>query len=80
VAVAAGVTHSSIRARLISCSVAVSAFGNDAERIDREITADDARADALNLVSDSNPRKVTRTGAPQAGAEAQPADQESNAG
>ena len=54
-----------IRAGLMSRSEAISAFGYDAEEIDREIAADNARADALGLVLDSDPRKVARTGAAQ---------------
>jgi len=68
-----------IRAGLMSRSEAVSAFGYDAEAIDREIAADNARADALGLVLDSDPRRVNRTGAAQGDAEPQSADQESNA-
>ena len=45
-----------IRAGLLSRSEAISAFGYDAEDIDREIAADNQRADALGLVFDSDPR------------------------
>ena len=45
-----------MRSGLISRSEAVSAFGYDAEDTDREIAADNARADALGLVFDSDPR------------------------
>ena len=45
-----------IRAGLLSRSEAISAFGYDAEDIDREIAADNARADELGLVFDSDPR------------------------
>lgn len=45
-----------IRAGLLSRSEAISSFGYDAEDIDREIAADNARADALGLVFDSDPR------------------------
>jgi capsid protein len=45
-----------IRAGLMSRSEAISAFGYDAEDIDREIAADNQRADALGLVFDSDPR------------------------
>jgi len=45
-----------IRAGLLSRSQAISAFGYDAEDIDREIAADNQRADALGLVFDSDPR------------------------
>ncbi len=55
------------RAGFISRSEAISTFGYDAEKIDREIAADNACADALGLAFDSDPRKVVRTGAAQAG-------------
>ncbi len=45
-----------IRAGLLSRSEAISSFGYDAEDIDREIAADNARADALGLVFESDPR------------------------
>ncbi|ROH85729.1 phage portal protein [Pseudomethylobacillus aquaticus] len=45
-----------IRAGLQSRSEAISAFGYDAEDIDREIAADNQRADELGLVFDSDPR------------------------
>lgn len=45
-----------IRSGLMSRSEAISTFGYDAEDIDREIANDNARADALNLVFDSDPR------------------------
>jgi capsid protein len=54
-----------IRSGLMSRSEAVSAFGYDAEDVDREIAADNARADGLGLVFDSDPRKVARTGVAQ---------------
>ena len=49
-----------IRSGLTSRSQAVSAFGYDAEDIDREIAADNARADELGLVFDSDPRHGKR--------------------
>lgn len=45
-----------IRAGLMSRSEAISGFGYDAEDIDREIAADNRRADELGLVFDSDPR------------------------
>jgi len=45
-----------IRAGLQSRSEAISAFGYDAEDIDREIAADNQRADELGLIFDSDPR------------------------
>lgn len=55
-----------IRAGLLSRSEAISSFGYDAEDIDREIAADNARADALGLVFDSDPRHDQVTPAPSA--------------
>ena len=46
-----------IRAGLLSRAEAVSAFGYDVEDIDREIAADNARADGLGLQFDSDPRQ-----------------------
>ena len=45
-----------MRAGLLSRSEAISSFGYDAEDVDREIAADNARADALGLVFESDPR------------------------
>lgn len=45
-----------IRAGLLSRSEAIGSFGYDAEDVDREIAADNARADALGLVFESDPR------------------------
>lgn len=60
-----------IRAGLMSRSEAISAFGYDAEDVDREIAADNQRADSLGLVLDSDPRKSDKTGA---GKDAPPSD------
>jgi len=46
---------------------AISSFGYDAEDIDREIAADNARADALGLVFDSDPRQDKTAPAADAG-------------
>lgn len=45
-----------IRSGLMSRSEAISANGYDAEDVDREIAADNQRADELGLVFDSDPR------------------------
>ena len=45
-----------IRSGLMSRSEAISANGYDAEDVDREIAADNVRADGLGLVFDSDPR------------------------
>jgi lambda family phage portal protein len=45
-----------IRSGLMSRSEAISANGYDAEDVDREIAADNARADALGLMFESDPR------------------------
>lgn len=47
---------SAIRSGLMSRSEAISANGYDAEDVDNEIAADNARADSLGLVFDSDPR------------------------
>ena len=64
-----------IRAGLSSRSEAISAYGYDAEDVDREIAADNARADELGLVFDSDPRhdKTPAPGTPVAETPAQPA-------
>ena len=51
-----------IRAGLMSRSEAISANGYDAEDIDREIAADNARADDLGLIFDSDPRYTSKDG------------------
>jgi len=45
-----------IRSGLLSRSQAISGFGYDAEDMDREISADNRRADDLGLVLDTDPR------------------------
>jgi len=62
-----------IRAGLMSRSEAISAFGYDAEDIDREIAADNLRADALGLVFDSDPRH-DKAATPRAPVAAPPQD------
>jgi len=55
-----GVNYSSIPAGLLEFrrrSETISAFGYDAEDVDREIAADNQRADDLGLVFDSDPRQ-----------------------
>jgi capsid protein len=52
-----------IRAGLMSRSEAISAFGYDAEDVDREIAADNRRADDLGLIFDSDPRRTSKDGA-----------------
>ena len=51
-----------IRAGLISRSEAISAFGYDAEDVDREIAADNQRADDLGLIFDSDARYTSKDG------------------
>lgn len=55
-------TVARIRGGLTSRSEAVSATGWNIEDIDVEIAADNARADRLGLVLDSDPRRVTQQG------------------
>ena len=52
-----------IRAGLMSRSEAISANGYDAEDVDREIAADNKRADDLGLIFDSDPRYTSKDGA-----------------
>jgi lambda family phage portal protein len=65
-------TVEQIRAGLISRSEAVSTLGWNAEDIDAEIAADNARADTLGLVLDSDPRRTTVQGQEQASATSEP--------
>lgn len=51
-----------IRAGLISRAQAVSELGYDVEQIDAEIARDNARADGLGIVLDSNPAQVDTKG------------------
>ena len=51
-----------IRAGLMSRSEAISAFGYDAEDVDREIAADNKRADDLGLIFDSDARYTSKDG------------------
>jgi lambda family phage portal protein len=60
-------TIQKIRAGLMSRNEAVRSSGVDIESLDREIAADNARADQLGLIFDSDPRKVTLQGQEQAG-------------
>ena len=60
-------TVQKIRAGLMSRNEAVRGSGVDIESLDREIAADNARADELGLIFDSDPRKVTLQGQEQAG-------------
>jgi len=60
-----------IRAGLMSRSEAISSAGYDAEDVDREIAADNQRADDLGLIFDSDPRRTSKDGG-SARAEAQP--------
>ena len=66
-----------IRSGLMSRSEAISTFGYDAEDVDREIAADNARADALGLIFDSDPRHSAKTGM-NAGHNAKDAQAENN--
>jgi lambda family phage portal protein len=63
-----------IRSGLMSRSEAISSFGYDAETIDKEIAADNARADALGLVLDTDPRQVARNGATNSATPSLPPD------
>ena len=65
-----------IRAGLMSRSEAISAYGYDAEDVDREIATDNQRADQLGLVFDSDPRhdKVPSVPVAETPARPDPAD------
>jgi lambda family phage portal protein len=52
----ANAMKAAIRCGLMSRSEAISANGYDAEDVDREIAADNVRADGLGLILDSDPR------------------------
>ena len=68
-----------IRAGLMSRSEAISGNGYDAEDVDREIAADNARADALGLVFDSDARHDLVAAAPLTDTpDAQPTDPQTN--
>nr|CRH06038.1 Phage portal protein, lambda family [Candidatus Magnetococcus massalia] len=61
-----------IRAGLLSRSEAVSTYGLDIEEIDREIAADNQRADDLGLVFDSDARRTSRSGVSRDGKQSDP--------
>jgi lambda family phage portal protein len=69
-----------IRAGLMSRSEAISGNGYDAEDVDREIAADNARADALGLVFDSDARHDQVSTPSFDPGTAQPTDEPSDAG
>ena len=52
----------SVRSGFSSRSKMIAEKGDDVETIDRENAADNARADKLGLVYDTDPRKTSRTG------------------
>jgi lambda family phage portal protein len=58
-------TLQKIRAGLISRGEAVASVGGDPEALDEQIASDNARADKLGLVFDSDPRRVTIQGQEQ---------------
>ncbi|MFN7918912.1 MAG: phage portal protein [Bryobacteraceae bacterium] len=55
-------TINRVRAGFMSRSEAIAQLGWRAEDVDAEIAADNARADSLGLVLDTDPRKVTQQG------------------
>lgn len=59
-----------VRAGFTSRSEVVSASGWRVEDVDEELARDNARADGLGLVLDTDPRKVTQQGQEQAGGQA----------
>jgi lambda family phage portal protein len=58
-------TLARVRAGFMSRSEAVSLTGLDADLLDAEIAADNARADRLGLILDSDPRRATAQGQAQ---------------
>jgi capsid protein len=56
---------SQIRGGLLSRSEAIAQTGADPEALDEEIARDNARADRLGLIFDTDPRKVTQQGLEQ---------------
>jgi capsid protein len=58
-------TLQKIRAGLMSRSEATASTGADPEALDEQIAADNARADRLGLIFDSDPRRVTLQGLEQ---------------
>jgi capsid protein len=58
-------TVQKIRAGILSRSEAVSSTGADPEALDEQIATDNARADRLGLIFDSDPRRVTLQGLEQ---------------
>ncbi|MCK9362125.1 MAG: phage portal protein [Syntrophales bacterium] len=52
-----------------SRSAIIAKSGGDAETVDREISEDNSRADALGLIYDSDPRQTQKSGAIQAAAD-----------
>lgn len=52
-----------VRAGFMSRDEAISRLGGDAETVDREIAIANQRADALGIITDSDPRRTARSGA-----------------
>lgn len=65
-----------IRAGLTSRYAAVLGTGEDPEKVDAQIAADNARADELELVLDSDARKTTPAGKPAGAASVPPAEED----
>jgi lambda family phage portal protein len=64
-------TVQKVRAGLMSRSEAVSSTGGDPEALDEQIASDNARADRLGLIYDSDPRKTSLQGQEQPNATVQ---------
>ena len=69
-------SRDAIRTGLSSRSNEQRKLGFDPMDLDAEIAADNARADTLGLIFDSDPRKVTSAGNPAVVSEEQPAPAE----
>ena len=73
-----GAIKSAIRSGLLSRAEAVSMYGADVAKIDDEYAADNARADRLGLVFDTDPRKTASNGASNAAKSGGASDQPGN--
>ncbi|PJK27375.1 hypothetical protein [Minwuia thermotolerans] len=61
--------QSAVRNGFTSRQSVVAKLGRDIDHVDAEIAADNARADSLGLVLDTDPRRVSRAGLTQARSE-----------
>ena len=57
-----------VRGGFKSRSAVINEMGYDEEDVDRQVAADNARADSLGLTFDSDPRKTNASGQPSSAA------------